>query len=90
MGRAVYFIRNYTKSQYLSYREVKTVVDGRKIRELRESAHMTITELAGKVGCSQPQLTYIEQGFKQPGVALLKRIADQFNVTMESLLVETA
>ena len=62
------------------------MVNGQKIRELREAEQLTVTELAREVGCSQAQLTYIEQGYKQPGVALLKRIADKFGCTMDELV----
>ena len=61
-------------------------VNRHKLRALREGAQISVTKLAEKVGASQPFITQIEQGYKQPSVPLLKRIADYFGVTVDDLL----
>ena len=63
-------------------------VNGVKIKELREGRDLTTAELADRVGATQAFISHIEVGFKQPSVILLKRIADFFGCTVDSLLVD--
>ena len=62
------------------------MVNGGRIRELREAEQLSVLELANKVGASQAMISFVERGLKQPGIVLLKRIADCFGVSIESLL----
>jgi len=64
------------------------MVDGNKIKELREAAGMSSEDLAKRVYISQSMIIYIELGAKQPSVKLLKSIADLFGVTVDSLIKE--
>ena len=61
------------------------MVDGSKIRALREKAGLTQAELANKVGVEQTMITYIERGVKRPSVELFIRIADYFGVSTDEL-----
>lgn len=62
------------------------MVDGDKIRELREAKGLTTVGFAEKVLISQTSVSQIENCVKQPSVAVLKRIADYFNVTVDKLI----
>lgn len=64
-------------------------VNAAKIRELREKAGLTTYELADEVSASQTMISHIENEARQPTVALLKRIADFFKVTVDELIVDT-
>ena len=64
------------------------MVNGAKIRELRKAENWTQKELADRTYSTQNMLAQIELGIKEPGVGLLKRIADAFGQPMESLLTE--
>ena len=65
------------------------MINGNKIRYLREDADMTQTEFAQKIGSSHVFVGYVERGIKPPSVALLKRIADVLGVTMDDLMTDT-
>jgi transcriptional regulator with XRE-family HTH domain len=58
---------------------------GRRIRELR-GFDLKQAELAEAVGVGQSHLSAIERGKKEPGAAVLYRIARQYGKTMEWLL----
>ena len=47
---------------------------GRKIRELRNSRRLTLTNLAKKVGCSIGYLSQIEKDTVNPSITVLKKI----------------
>ena len=64
------------------------MVNGKKIKKLREDAQLTTFELAEMVYTSQAMISSVELGIKSPSVALLKRIADKFGVIVDDLLVE--
>lgn len=65
------------------------MVDGSKLRSLRERDELSTYELASKVGVSQSAITHFEQGFKQPSAATLQRIAEYFGTTMDDLMRKT-
>ena len=62
------------------------MVDGRKIKALREEAGLTGEQLGNDIGVSQSMIAHIERGFKQPNVETLVRMADVFCVTVDELL----
>ena len=64
------------------------MVDGLKIRALREVNKMTTYEFAEKVRISQTMTVQIEHGDKQPSVAVLKRIADFFGLSVNDFIKE--
>ena len=49
---------------------------GREIRALRESAGLTLRDLAGMVRCSASHLCDIEHGRRTPSDSLLRRISE--------------
>lgn len=66
------------------------MVDGSKIKLLRESAKLTTYDLAEKVFVSQPAIVKYENYIRQPDCDTLKRIANLFGVKMDDLMKDPA
>jgi DNA-binding XRE family transcriptional regulator len=58
-----------------------------RIRTFRTYRKMTVSELAGAAGISQPYLSEIETGKKTGSVDVLKRIASVLGVDLDDLVV---
>lgn len=56
-----------------------------RIRELRESFHLTQKELGTLVGVSRQAINAIEMGKYEPSIRLAFRLSKFFNVTVEEL-----
>lgn len=54
---------------------------GTKIKDLREKAGMTQTELANKLGVSKSVVSAYEKGIRNPSFKVLPLLAKAFNVT---------
>lgn len=54
---------------------------GIKIKDLREKAGMTQTELANKLGVSKSVISAYENGIRNPSFKMLPLLAQVFNVT---------
>ena len=61
------------------------VLDGAKIRKLREDAGMTLTQLAEVAAISQSMMGYIETNRRDVSVSTVKKIADHFGVGVDDL-----
>lgn len=59
-----------------------------KLKQLRKKYHLTQKELAKKLGTTQRNISYYECGVHSPDIYMLKRIAELFNVSIESLYEE--
>lgn len=59
---------------------------GERIRKLRESRGMNITEFAAHTGLSRGHLSEIEHGKREPGLLTLQIIAAGLDTTMSALL----
>ena len=57
-----------------------------KLKRVLEEKKVTQAELAENVGVSQAFVSYMIKGFKEPSVALLKRIAEYLNVKIDDLI----
>ena len=57
-----------------------------KLRELRESRHLTQTGIGLRIGASQQNISKYEQDMYSIPIDMLIRIADYFNVTTDYLL----
>lgn len=57
---------------------------GSKIKDLREKAGMTQTDLAERVGVSKSVISAYEKGIRNPSNKVLEQIADTFGVTFLS------
>lgn len=58
---------------------------GQRIREAREAAGLTQTELADKIGSEQTRISEIERGQHVPQIARLFLLADALGVTVDEL-----
>lgn len=63
---------------------------GRKIRQLRRQRKLTQSELAGKIGIHQSDLSRMEQGEYKVGLDTLLRILQTFDLTMGEFFEEGA
>lgn len=61
---------------------------GTKIRKLRNSRRLTLTNLAEKVGCSIGYLSQIEKDTVNPSIAVLKKIAVALDVRLVDFFLE--
>ena len=57
---------------------------GSRIKELREAAGMTQTELADKIGVSKSVISAYEKGIRNPSESVLQSIAEIFGVSFLS------
>jgi DNA-binding XRE family transcriptional regulator len=73
----------------LAFVKELTETDSR-IRSFRNYRGMTISELAGAAGISQPYLSEIENGKKTGSIDVLKRIAKALKVDLDDLVVDGA
>ncbi|HET9631069.1 MAG TPA: helix-turn-helix transcriptional regulator [Terrabacter sp.] len=60
---------------------------GSYLREQRESAQLSLRQLAEMAGISNPYLSQIERGLKRPSAEILQQIAKGLQVSAESLYV---
>jgi transcriptional regulator with XRE-family HTH domain len=60
---------------------------GEYIREQRESAQVSLRQLARTAGVSNPYLSQIERGVKKPSAEILSQIAKGLRISAETLYV---
>jgi transcriptional regulator with XRE-family HTH domain len=60
---------------------------GEYIREQRESAQVSLRQLAKTAGVSNPYLSQIERGMKKPSAEILSQIAKGLRISAETLYV---
>lgn len=65
------------------------MVNCEKIKELMKAKGLDTYTLAEAVGISQPMVSYIVRGLKEPSIAVLGRIATTLGVKMAELLDES-
>jgi DNA-binding XRE family transcriptional regulator len=58
---------------------------GRRVRELRESKHMTQDELASGAGVQRPDVSKIENGRSEPNLRTIRKIARKLEVSLSEL-----
>lgn len=63
---------------------------GAYLRAQRESARLSLRELARLADISNPYLSQIERGLHQPSVAVIRSLAEALNLSAEVLLAEAA
>ena len=61
---------------------------GAYIREQRRKAHLSLRNLAERAGVSNPYLSQIERGVRQPSAKILKGIATALQVSAETLFAQ--
>ena len=60
------------------------------MREWRRQNGKTLSELAAKVGCTQPHLSEIENWRNEPSLALAARLSDVTGIDMKEFVSEAA
>ncbi len=60
---------------------------GEYIREQRESAKVSLRQLAKLAGVSNPYLSQIERGLRKPSAEILQQIAKALRISAETLYV---
>ena len=60
---------------------------GEYIREQRETAKISLRELAKTAGVSNPYLSQIERGLRKPSAEILQQIAKALRISAETLYV---
>jgi transcriptional regulator with XRE-family HTH domain len=74
--------------QHVVEKTVKTVDDiGSYIRAQRESAQVSLRQLARATGVSNPYLSQIERGLRTPSAEILQQIARGLRISAEALYV---
>ena len=58
------------------------------IRDLRQTAKISLRQLADKAGVSNPYLSQIERGLRKPSAEILQQIAKGLRVSAEALYVQ--
>jgi len=58
---------------------------GEKLRTLRQREGLTMKRLSGMLGVSDSYISQMETGEKIPNVAMLIKIADVFNMSLDKL-----
>jgi transcriptional regulator with XRE-family HTH domain len=61
---------------------------GTYIRDQRRKAHLSLRNLAERAGVSNPYLSQIERGLRQPSARILKGIAQALAVSAETLFTQ--
>jgi len=61
---------------------------GAFIRSQRETAHVSLRQLAKRAGVSNPYLSQIERGLRKPSAEVLQQIAKGLRVSAEALYVQ--
>lgn len=61
---------------------------GAYIREQRRNAQLSLRKLAERAGVSNPYLSQIERGLRQPSAKILKGIATALSVSAETLFTQ--
>lgn len=59
---------------------------GERVARLRRDQSWKQKELASRIGCSLQQVSKLERGCWTPGVSVVVRLAETFNVTVDFLL----
>jgi transcriptional regulator with XRE-family HTH domain len=60
---------------------------GKNIRTLREERGLDQGELADRVGITQPYLSQLENGQRDPSVSLLRKIVDELETSLPGLFL---
>ena len=62
------------------------MVNTEKLAELMEKRGILARDLANRVGVSEPMMSYITRGMKQPSVEVLVRIANALECKVDDLV----
>jgi DNA-binding Xre family transcriptional regulator len=74
------------KVQFVKRGKGGKMVNTEKLVELMEKRGILATDLANQVGISNPMMSYITRGMKQPSVEVLVRIAGALKCKVDDLI----
>ena len=80
-----YYVKPYQKFFWYFYGKEEDIAMRLKIRELREEAQLTQTELAKQLSTSQRNVSNWETGANEPDLSAVMRLADVFGVSLDEL-----
>lgn len=66
------------------------LVFGQRLRHLRRTAGLTLSELGEKIGRAPSQLSLLENGHREPKLSLLRSLAEALGSTTDELLSDKA
>ena len=75
-----------TKSQKFLERKANSMIDGAKLKELRELAGMSTEQLGDYAGVSGSAIRHTERGIDKLGLKPLSLIAEKLGVTVDDLI----
>jgi len=87
MGHAAFYPYNPEIVMHNAIKGGEILLDGNKIRILREARDLTTSEFAEAVGISQTMVSLMERGIKSPSIEVLKRVADYLGCKVDFLLL---
>lgn len=61
-------------------------MNGKKLKHILIDKNVSQIELAEAVGVSQAFISYVIKGYKDPSVAVLKRISDYLKISVDELI----
>ena len=84
------YIAVVSKSKQQEAEEATGQIDGENevgtfIREQRERANLSLRRLADRAGVSNPYLSQIERGIRNPSAEILKRLSRALEISAETL-----
>lgn len=59
---------------------------GEKLRAARKAAGLTQAQLAEKIGCTQRDISRWEAGLVEPGVLIVKKMAQALGCSMDDIV----
>ena len=56
-----------------------------RLKDIRKAKKLTVNEVAKAIGITQPALTHIENGHRNPSIQVAFKLANFFGVSIEDL-----
>lgn len=82
-----FYIRKYLTRFRNRNMPIETDI-GSRIRALRQNEHLTLKQLAERVGCTDAYLSQLENGRVSPSIASLRKIAEALHTKITDFFVE--
>lgn len=82
-----FYIRKYLTRFRNRSMPIETDI-GSRIRALRQNEHLTLKQLAERVGCTDAYLSQLENGRVSPSIASLRKIAEALHTKITDFFVE--
>jgi len=77
-----------TPTPWTSKDQIKVIMElGTNIRKLRKEKSYDQEEFAEHIGVTQPYLSQLENGHREPSVSLLQKISEELDISLPGLLL---